>query len=56
MGYWSARNAHNAKNHDVGKDTDGDGILGEVRRACNAEPSLTLMFAAANTYLKLSER
>jgi len=53
LGYWSGRNIDNAQNHLVGSHTDGQGVLGEVKVICTAEPSTELADAVARTYFKM---
>src|SRR5260370_42454217 len=55
MGYWSGRNDENALNHDVGGETDAQGILAEVRKICEERPSITLTKAAGTAYLNMSD-
>lgn len=50
MGFWSGLNA--AANVSVGKDTDAEGIVGEVGLICEREPSKPLVVAAFEAYQK----
>ena len=52
-GYWSGRNMQNAARGQVGSSTDSEGIIGEIRRMCLAEPSLLLINAAARVYVEM---
>ena len=52
-GYWSGRNMQNGARGQVGSSTDSEGIIGEIRRACQAEPSLLLITAAARVYVEM---
>jgi hypothetical protein len=53
LGYWSGRNDENTVNHNVGIDTDAQGIIGEVRKICVERPSLTLLKASGTAYLNM---
>jgi len=54
-GYWTGRNHDNA-NHTVGATTDGDGIVGEVKKVCKEHPSFTLFQATGLVYSDLSDQ
>jgi len=54
LGYWSAVNLLN-ENHGVGRNTEGPGIIGEVRKVCVAEPSTRLSDAVARVYRNLAK-
>lgn len=53
MGYFSGRNQENS--NSVG-GTDGEGIMGEVKLICDAEPSTILLNAAHRVYQRLRTR
>jgi hypothetical protein len=55
VGYWSGRNHDNA-NHLVGSATDHDGIIGEVRKVCQEQPSITVFQATGLVYSDLSNQ
>lgn len=52
-GFWSGRNMQNSSNARVGSSTDSEGIIGEIRRVCQAEPSLLLINAAGRVYVEM---
>lgn len=53
-GFWTGANAVSAAagttDGKVGRSTDNLGIVGEVRKICEAEPSIHLFAAAARTF------
>ena len=53
VGFWSGRNMQNGSNGRVGATTDSEGIIGEIRRVCQAEPSLLLINAAGRVYVEM---
>ena len=55
FGYWSGLNAGNKVNPMVGRNTDSVGIIGEVQKVCEEEPSTSLISAASRVYKKLSK-
>ena len=48
IGFWSGLNY--ADNLRVGETTDGAGIMGEVRKFCEKEPSLSVANATAQVH------
>ena len=48
MGFFSGRNSGSDAN--VGASTDADGIVGEVKLACQNEPSISVSTATWRTY------
>jgi|ERR1700730_8191266 hypothetical protein len=54
-GYWSGLNAASQTNRMVGQNTDSDGIIGEIQKVCEAEPSMALITATDRVYRKLSK-
>lgn len=52
-GYWSGMNFKNPKNHIVGRSTDKEGIIEEVKLVCRAEPSVRVMEAVTRVYLRM---
>lgn len=53
MGFWSGLNAAavpTGQRADVGRSTDGWGIVGEVRKLCQANPSSTPLIQAARLH------
>jgi hypothetical protein len=56
LGYWSALNTVNEKNHLVGKDADGKAIIAEVKKICAAEPSTSMVDAIARVYYRFSQQ
>ena len=48
LGFWSGMNA--AYTATTGENTDGPGILGEVRKVCRGKPSLSLSEAILQVY------
>jgi hypothetical protein len=55
-GFWTGRNMQNGSNGQVGSSTDSEGIIGEVRRVCEAEPSLQLVTAAGHVYVEMDRQ
>jgi hypothetical protein len=55
-GYWTARNRDNAATHQVGITTDPEGIIGEVKKLCQDQPSLSLFQAVGLVYSDMSDR
>lgn len=53
MGYWSGLNRANPQGRTVGRSTDADGLIGEVRKVCEEQPSMKLIDAATQAYVKL---
>ncbi len=56
FGFWSALNIANPANHLVGRDTDSAGVVGEVKKACDAHPSATLSDVILDVYHRLEPR
>src|SRR5262245_6128010 len=56
VGFWSGRNMQNADHSRVGSSTDSEGIIGEIRRVCQAEPSLLLINAAGRVYVEMERQ
>ena len=54
-GFWSGWNLANNRNHMVGAHTDTYGKVAEVQKTCAAQPSMTLMNAAAATYNEMDK-
>jgi hypothetical protein len=52
-GFWSGRNMQNGPNGRVGSSSDSEGIIGEIKRVCQAEPSLLLISAAGRVYVEM---
>jgi hypothetical protein len=52
-GFWTGRNMQNGGNGQVGSSTDSEGIIGEIKRICQAEPSLLLINVAARIYVEM---
>ena len=52
LGFWSGLNEM-GDNPDVGKNTDVQGIVAEVRKVCTQEPSLLLFVATSQVYIDL---
>ena len=55
VGFWSGRNMQNGTNGRVGASTDSEGVIGEIRRVCQAEPSLLLINAAGRVYVAMDK-
>jgi len=53
VGFWSGRNMQNGGNGRVGSSTDSEGIIGEIKRLCQAEPALLLINAAGRVYVDM---
>src|SRR5258708_9548291 len=45
LGYASGRNRENTVDRAVGSNTDAEGVTAEVKKVCEAHPSLTLFDA-----------
>jgi hypothetical protein len=56
MGAWSGMNFANEDEHEVGSFTDGFGILAEVKKVCQEQPSNSVASATFMTFKKLSPR
>lgn len=54
-GYWSGLNAHNDRNHMVGRNTDFQGIIGEIELLCRAEPSERISRVTGRVYVRLED-
>ena len=52
-GFWSGRNMQNGDNGRVGSSTDSEGIVGEIKRICQAEPSALLITVAGRVYVEM---
>lgn len=50
LGYWTGVNSANPGNPLVGKSTDGEGLIGEVRLICTSKPSISLVDATVAVY------
>ena len=53
LGWWSATNASNARNHFVGGKIGSSGILGRVRARCTQQPAMALSNAAGMAYFEI---
>lgn len=51
FGFWSGVN--NTRGLRVGARTDGDGVMGEVRRVCTTRPAILLYVAVDQAYANL---
>lgn len=56
FGFWSALNIAAPVNHAVGQQTDARGVLAEVRRRCDADPSKTIEAAIADVYADMRRK
>jgi hypothetical protein len=54
VGHWSGLNTFNNQNHTVGSKTDGEGIIGEVKRVCDSRPSISLSNAVLSVYTAMA--
>jgi hypothetical protein len=54
-GYWSGLNTHSNKSRTVGSRTDGVGVVAEVKKICDARPSMTLTDATLSAYTEMAE-
>lgn len=52
-GFWTGRNMQNGSNGRVGSSTDSEGVIGEIKRVCQAQPSLLLITAAGQVYVQM---
>ena len=52
-GFWSGRNMQNGTYSRVGSSTDSEGIIAEIKRVCQGEPTLLLINAAASVYVQM---
>jgi hypothetical protein len=59
IGFWSGLNmatAHRTgRNSMAGGDTDGPGIVGEVRKECSSSPSTSLSQAIVNVFYRMKK-
>lgn len=53
LGAWTGMNLKNPKSNIVGVNSDGNGILGEVRNYCVQKPSAMLLEAVNVTYSRM---
>ncbi len=56
MGFFSAANALNTQDHNVGNSTDAPGVWGEVHLECSAHPSEKFFLAVQDVYFKLEQQ
>jgi hypothetical protein len=54
-GNWTGLNIHNTLNRMVGSRTDGDGIVAEVKKVCEGQPSMSLGEAVLKVYNAMAE-
>ena len=54
LGFWSGLNYANART--VGRHTDGERIITEVRQACATRPSMTLVGATFTVYSEMASK
>jgi len=50
LGYWSGLNVNTTTSPTVGRHTDPDGVIGEIRKVCEGAPSLPLALAINQAY------
>ena len=55
-GFWTAYNHANEQNRMVGRHTDALGKVAEVKKTCDARPSMLLVDATAHTYWEMAKR
>jgi hypothetical protein len=55
VGYWTAMNKYNKQNSEVGSRSDPEGILGEIKKICLAEPSSVLDDVVGRVYKRFEE-
>lgn len=53
-GYWSGANAMNNVDHNVGYNTDANGIIGEIKLYCSYHPSSTILGASIAVYDRMA--
>lgn len=51
LGFWTGQNVRNVRDHEVGRTTDGEGILNEVKTQCAATPDERLASVAGRVYV-----
>jgi hypothetical protein len=56
FGFWSAYNHANERNHQVGRNTDPPGNVAEVKKTCDARPSMLLIEATVEAYFEMAKR
>lgn len=56
FGYWTGTNVASLSNSPVGESTDGEGLLAEVKKVCDAQPSMRLMDAVSAVYYKTAKK
>jgi hypothetical protein len=54
-GYWSGLNSQSTANSLTGKDVDGEGIAGEVKKVCETVPAMPLIQAVATVYTQFKK-
>jgi hypothetical protein len=47
-------NVYSGSGGNIGQLSDANGILAEIRKACDAEPSIVLIFAVTKAYKKIA--
>ena len=53
LGYWSGLNAASPSNSEVGRSTDGAGIIAQVRKDCDADETAMIGYVEGQVYLRL---
>lgn len=56
LGFWTGLNAANTLSHRIGRSTDSEGVLGEVRLYCTSHPSEAILMATAEVYGQLATK
>ena len=51
LGYWTGQNVRNVRDHEVGRSSDANGILNEVKTLCDAAPGERLASVAGRVYV-----
>ncbi len=56
LGAWSGMNYADPNNNSVGSHSDAYGIIGEVKKLCSEQPSLSISTATYQAFGKLSSK
>jgi hypothetical protein len=51
LAYWTGQNVRNARDHEVGRSTDANGVLSAVEAACRDDLDERLASAAGRVYV-----
>jgi hypothetical protein len=55
LGFWSGLNSFNTQDSAVGSQTDGEGVIAEVKKVCDKGPSTSLSDAVEVVYFSMAK-